>query len=144
MLVKLAWIEHSYVLHIDSPSSSSASSAALLALPALALLLLLLALPPALALPPPAATAASISSAVASSTRRFWVKMQPSGSSASSQVLPAPVASPIYNITMVSFADITKICCWDIDLPRRGRRCRTGGRAEDQHRSTLAGQPGQG
>ena len=35
------------------------------------------------------ATAALISSAVASSTRRFWVKMQPLGSFASSQLLPA-------------------------------------------------------
>lgn len=42
---------------------------------------------------PPAETAAVISAAVASSTRRFWVKMQPSGSSRVSQVLPAPVLS---------------------------------------------------
>ncbi len=39
------------------------------------------------------ATAAVISAAVASSTRRFWEKMQPSTSSATSQVLPLPVSS---------------------------------------------------
>lgn len=43
----------------------------------------------------PAATAASISAAVTSGTRRFWVKMQPFGSLASSQVLPAAVGSPM-------------------------------------------------
>ena len=39
------------------------------------------------------ATAAVISSAVASSTKRFCVKIQPSTSSATSQVCPAPVGS---------------------------------------------------
>ena len=39
------------------------------------------------------ATAAAISSAVASRTRRFSVKMQPTGSFCVSQVLPAPVLS---------------------------------------------------
>lgn len=39
------------------------------------------------------ATAAVISSAVASSTKRFCVKIQPSTSSATSQVFPAPVGS---------------------------------------------------
>ncbi|KAL5883855.1 hypothetical protein ACKVWC_011558 [Pyricularia oryzae] len=69
-----------------------------LSLPALLLSLpaLLLSLP-ALPLPaPPAATAASISSTVASSTKRFWVKMQPSVSLASLQVFPAAVGSPIW------------------------------------------------
>lgn len=41
------------------------------------------------------ATAAVISAAVASSTRRFCEKMQPSTSSATSQVLPLAVGSPI-------------------------------------------------
>jgi hypothetical protein len=41
------------------------------------------------------ATAAVISAAVASSTRRFCEKMQPSASSATSQVLPLAVGSPI-------------------------------------------------
>jgi hypothetical protein len=41
------------------------------------------------------ATAAVISAAVASSTRRFCERMQPSASSATSQVLPLPVGSPI-------------------------------------------------
>lgn len=41
------------------------------------------------------ATAAVISAAVASSTMRFCEKMQPSTSSATSQVFPAPVVSPI-------------------------------------------------
>ena len=39
------------------------------------------------------ATAAAISSAVASSTKRFCVKIQPSTSSSTSQVFPAPVGS---------------------------------------------------
>ena len=47
---------------------------------------------PALAVTPPA-TAALISSTVASSTRRFCVKMQPTGSFWSSQELPLPVLS---------------------------------------------------
>jgi hypothetical protein len=47
---------------------------------------------PPVAAPDPAA-AAEISAAVASSTRRFWVKMHPSGSSVVSHVLPLPVLS---------------------------------------------------
>lgn len=42
------------------------------------------------------ATAASISAAVASSTSRFWLKMHPSASFASSHELPAPVVSPTW------------------------------------------------
>lgn len=41
----------------------------------------------------PPATAASISAGVASLTNRFWEKMQPTASSAVSQLFPAPVLS---------------------------------------------------
>ena len=58
--------------------------------------LLLPAAPAAPAAPAPPATAASISSAVASSTSRFWETMQPCASSATSQVLPLAVGSPIW------------------------------------------------
>jgi hypothetical protein len=64
------------------------------------------------------ATAAAISSSVASRTRRFSVKMQPTGSFCVSQVLPAPVLSvrlpgakvPVSRATE-AFPPIEAICC---------------------------------
>ena len=64
------------------------------------------------------ATAAVISSSVASRTRRFSVKMQPTGSFCVSQVLPAPVSSvrlpgakvPVSRATE-AFPPIEAICC---------------------------------
>jgi hypothetical protein len=63
-------------------------------------------------------TAAAISSSVASGTRRFSVKMQPTGSFCVSQVLPAPVLSvrlpgakvPVSRATE-AFPPIEAICC---------------------------------